>query len=227
MNMSCRLEALKRRYAPDIEADTADYVNQENTIDSINSSPLAKRQRTLDVNTLSTALNSAPSSSSATRYGGVFDAVDLSTNEINSYLRAETRALRRRKLVPKRALPPSNNAGTSSFGSSFERRRSPDKSASSDSDGEGLSAPLRVTSEASTSNEKTSTLEQKKEFSLVDVENIVRRLLAEQKMRLTHEFETVLQRKLQEQAEAFMRYTADAVQRNMDANKDRHLSYLS
>jgi hypothetical protein len=41
------------------------------------------------------------------------------------------------------------------------------------------------------------SLESRKEFSLLDVEKIVQRLLAEQKMRLTYEFQMVLQKKLE------------------------------
>lgn len=118
-------------------------------------------------------------------------------------MRAETKSLRRRKLIPRRTLPFDDRTGKPAF----ERRRSPTQNvhnSSSDSEGALLSSnsfsneALRI-GEPSSPKRHTTAMEtngDRKMFTSDEVEMLIQRLLHEQKGRLMYEFEGILQQKL-------------------------------
>ncbi|CAD6194733.1 unnamed protein product [Caenorhabditis auriculariae] len=148
----------------------------------------------------------------------------LSSSQLDAYLRSEIRCLRRRKILPKRSFQSAAEADTKLVDDPVERKEyrtpsSPTHSAS-DSDGEGTSNQTQT---------KKNLLYSKPQFSLKQVQIICERLLKEQEMRLRHEYETALNKKLNEQHEQYVQFASEqlAQQRVDSSHGDYAFSYLS
>ncbi|KAL3087014.1 hypothetical protein niasHT_018269 [Heterodera trifolii] len=177
----------------------------------------------------------------------------LSSTQLDSYLRAEIQALKRRRLIPRRQgtfpeegfpLSTTNvvvnaNKGTatavaassggivgtpvsSTSGNAFRKASSPSSSNSSDSEGEAMRT-------GNAEEEKRAMLEalyQKPQFSLRQVKLICERLLKEQEMRLRYEYETILNKKLEEQHDQYVQFAKEQLDTNL-ALKGDDIPYLS
>lgn len=152
----------------------------------------------------------------ASRPVGPFAAVNgakLSSEQLESYLRAEVSYLKRRKLIPRRRGDEAP--------SGYRAPGSPNQS--SDSDEDTSSSVLAGT--ASKPVNSHADLYDRAQFSLKQVQLICERLLKEQEMRLRYEYETVLNQRLEEQHEQYVRFTQDQIERRFDNSDD--ISYLS
>jgi hypothetical protein len=156
---------------------------------------------------------------------GTVAKCQLSGNQLESYLRAEVRYLKRRKLIPRRNF----DGATSGYagdgpGSSTNYRRGASSPSSchsgSDSDGE----PSGSRKEATQTSPGLSSLYDKPQFSLKQVKLICERLLKEQEVRLRYEYETVLNKKLEEKHEEYVQFAKEQLE-NRSSPAD--LSYLS
>nr|CAD2187753.1 unnamed protein product [Meloidogyne enterolobii] len=146
----------------------------------------------------------------------------LSSNQLDSYLRAEIQHLKRRKLIPRRANITTNSLELSSSTANFRKANSPTSSISgSDSDGE-------VHSIQDPEKQRAAMLEslyEKPHFSLRQVKLICERLLREQEVRLRYEYETILNKKLDEQHDQYVQFAKEQLEVN--ATKMGDISYLS
>ncbi|KAI6225935.1 hypothetical protein M3Y95_00749300 [Aphelenchoides besseyi] len=140
----------------------------------------------------------------------------LSSNQLEDYLRAEVRYLKRRRLIPRHTTDADNNDVQSS--TAYRRGgSSPASHSGSDSEGENQSA--------SNSNRKViSDLYDRPHFSMNQVKLICERLLKEQETRLRYEYETVLNRKLDEKHEQYVQFAKEQLD-NRPSSAD--FSYLS
>ncbi|KAE9554603.1 hypothetical protein FO519_002163 [Halicephalobus sp. NKZ332] len=141
----------------------------------------------------------------------------LSSSQLDSYLTAEIRYLKRRKLIPRRQLNDScSMAASSESGSNTGYRNIPGSPNSvhsgSDSDGE------------CTSNQNSNVnIYTKPNFNLQQVKMICERLLKQQEVQLRHEYETVLNKKLEEQHDQFVQFTNE----QRPSTRDEELSYVN
>jgi len=143
------------------------------------------------------AYNSSPFSSVGTR---------LTKEQLESYLRAEIRSLRRRRLLP------TNEEGA---GSRYRTPKSPNNS--SDSEGEqGQASELQ--------NAPRISDRDKPQFSFKQVHMICERLLKEQEDRIRDQYEGVLNVKLSEQYDQFVKFTQDQVYRQIETGPASYLS---
>ncbi|KAL3991068.1 hypothetical protein ACH3XW_34380 [Acanthocheilonema viteae] len=165
--------------------------------------------------------------------------LQLSSGQLESYLRAEVRYLKRRHLIPHRMLTSNvvnadngERTGATQYGSHFpcnlvsgngtnsehgyrEAPLSPNNNSGSESEGE-------------TNVQKTSVMKdlyEKPQFSLKQVMMICERLLKQQEVRLRYEYETVLNQRLEEQHEQYVQFAREQIQRQQDDGVE--LSYLS
>uniref|UniRef100_A0A7E4VXQ2 Akirin n=1 Tax=Panagrellus redivivus TaxID=6233 RepID=A0A7E4VXQ2_PANRE len=142
-------------------------------------------------------------------FASVSGKYQLSSSQLDSYLNAEIKYLKRRKLIPKR---PSANmscamAAAAAGGSSGYRRTpgSPNSMHSgSDSEGETSS---------SKDNNAMQLLYSAPSFSLNQVKLICERLLKQQEVQLRHEYETALNKKLEEQYDQYCQFATEQAQR--------------
>ncbi|KAH7723696.1 Protein E01A2.6 [Aphelenchoides avenae] len=222
--MTCGL-AVKRPH--DYEAFLDSGVEVKRTRTSAHCSPFRPQ--------LGTLAASLPQSSSPTTPRGYHNPDDdspfasvsgkcqLSSNQLESYLRAEIRYLKRRKLIPRRN-PDADGSGGGGAGSSNVYRRGASSPSSchsgSDSDGEASSGRKEATPSAS----DLGSLYDKPQFSLKQVKLICERLLKEQEVRLRYEYETLLNKKLEEKHEEYVQFAKEQLE-HRSAPAD--LSYLS
>ncbi|KAL7078834.1 hypothetical protein ACQ4LE_002715 [Meloidogyne hapla] len=146
----------------------------------------------------------------------------LSSNQLDSYLRAEIQHLKRRKLIPRRANTTTNSLELGSSTANFRKANSPTSSISgSDSDGEihGIQDPEKQRAAM------LESLYEKPHFSLRQVKLICERLLKEQEIRLRYEYETILNKKLDEQHDQYVQFAKEQLEVN--ATKMGDISYLS
>jgi len=152
----------------------------------------------------------------------------LSSAQLESYLLAEVKFLRRRKLIPRRR---EDNASDLSgrdhgVGPSTSYRATSPASNSGSSDSEGEFSRLHDSSPRSTRQmSPTSSLYEKPQFSLKQVQMICERLLKEQEVRLRFEYETALNQKLEEQHEQYVQFAKEQLDRQASTVSD--FSYLS
>jgi len=161
----------------------------------------------------------------------------LSSPQLQSYLKAEIRYLKRRKLIPRRALHSDAISSTTTQSDSssshhdhnaqprsYRSPGSPTNHSASDSDGESIGTPAMVNKPAVPSSSDMDITERAM-FSLRQVQMICERLLKEQELRLRYEYETVLNKRLEEQHEQYVQFAREQIQRRVDETTD--LSYLS
>lgn len=140
----------------------------------------------------------------------------LNSEQLDSYLRAEIRYLRRRKLIPQR----NSGAGGASGTATSVAYRAPSSPNSSDSDGESGNHL-----DKSISNETRDKLASgKPQFTFKQVQMICDRLLKEQEARLRTDYEAILNTKLSEQYETFVKFTQDQIHRHIDHGTASYLS---
>uniref|UniRef100_A0A183CAD0 Akirin n=1 Tax=Globodera pallida TaxID=36090 RepID=A0A183CAD0_GLOPA len=156
----------------------------------------------------------------------------LSSTQLDTYLRAEIQALKRRRLIPRRqAIFPdgdgyNNGAITSTPVSSTSAFR---KASSPSSSNSGSDSETETMKTGNAEEEKRAMLEalyQKPQFSLRQVKLICERLLKEQEMRLRYEYETILNKKLEEQHEQYVQFAKEQLDTNA-AMKGDDIPYLS
>lgn len=152
----------------------------------------------------------------------------LSSAQLESYLRAEVKFLRRRKLIPRRREDAGAGPSIEDAPSTSYRAMSPaSHSGSSDSEGE-LSAGNDRTPRAARQMSPTTALYDKPQFSLKQVQLICERLLKEQEVRLRYEYETVLSKKLEEQHEQYVQFAQEQFQEKfVHPTRDCDFSYVS
>ncbi|KAI6207764.1 ATP-binding domain-containing protein 4 [Aphelenchoides besseyi] len=150
-------------------------------------------------NGFSNARNAAEDSPFAVATG----RCQLSSNQLEDYLRAEVRYLKRRRLIPRHTT----DAEKSEVQSTAYRRggSSPASHSGSDSEGENHSA-------ANSNRKMISDLYERPHFSMNQVKLICERLLKEQETRLRYEYETVLNRKLDEQYEQYVQFAKEQLE---------------
>lgn len=255
--MACGL-ALKRPYEYD------DYLAGEGAVDS-------KRARTTHAHCspfraqIGTIAASLPATSGTTAllqlrdakereeydtspFASIAGRTQLSPEQLESYLRAEIRYLKRRRLIPnrrhigdegssaisanekesaqKRSTLSGNVTVTQSTGAAYRAApNSPTANSGSDSEGEGS-----ATTANSISGQKTATtlnIYEKPQFSLKQVQMICERLLKQQEVRLRYEYETVLNKRLEEQHEQYVQFAREQIERQHQGTAAEDLSYLS
>uniref|UniRef100_A0A914WMX0 Akirin n=2 Tax=Plectus sambesii TaxID=2011161 RepID=A0A914WMX0_9BILA len=163
-------------------------------------------------NSLSPQRNTGDSKQPAGPFSSVTGA-KLSSEQLETYLRAEVSYLKRRKLIPRRRGDQPS--------SGYRAPGSPNQSSDSDEDN-GSSV---LTNTASKPVNAHADLYDRAQFSLKQVQLICERLLKEQEMRLRYEYETVLNQRLEEQHDQYVRFTQDQIERRFDNSDD--ISYLS
>ncbi|VDM99065.1 unnamed protein product [Thelazia callipaeda] len=185
--------------------------------------------------------NDVDNSSSLAHVGS---KLQLSPGQLDSYLRAEIRYLKRRHLIPRRVGPDDD-------GSSIHNEERPLKlfrthitcdssSSSKDSDRNYREAPSSPNNNSGSESEgevniqKTSQMKDLyekphfslKQFSFIQVKMICERLLKQQEIRLRYEYETVLNQRLEEQHEQYVQFAREQLERQHQDN-GAELSYLS
>lgn len=183
-----------------------------------------------------TSVMATPNSSGAKRssvespFAEVAGRCQLSTNQLDSYLRAEIQYLKRRKLIPRRPLVDATTSRElENSTANFRKAQSP-VSSNSGSDSEGENTPTRPSgSDVNVDNKKEVILQslyEKPQFSLRQVKLICERLLKEQEMRLRYEYETILNKKLEEQHDQYVQFAKEQLDANA-AQMGNEISYLS
>jgi|UniRef100_A0AC35GR67 hypothetical protein len=180
--------------------------------------------------TLAASLNSLPHSSTLnllreterendnSPFASIAGKYQLSSSQLDSYLTAEIRSLKRRKLIPRRQFADScAMAAASESGSNYRKAPGSPTSSHSGSDSE---------SESATGNTQASSMQNiynKPQFNFNQVKLICERLLKQQEVQLRHEYETVLNKKLEEQHEQYVQFAKE--QNPSPLNSD--FSYLN
>jgi len=157
----------------------------------------------------------------------------LSSAQLESYLKAEVQYLRRRRLIPRKggASHGGNLSNSTSGADAASSYRSAAKSPSSchsgsDSDGETCSSITKKDQPACSSDFDSANLYDRPQFSLNQVKLICERLLGEQALRLRYEYETALNKKLEEQHEQYVQFTREMIKEQSNAGSGE-CSYLS
>lgn len=168
-------------------------------------------------------------------FAQVGNCSQLSSGQLESYLRAEVRYLKRRQLIPHRLVtmniknegdeegsgtkkcPTSSVSAADSEHSYREAPSSPNGNSGSESEGEIMNA--KKVSPA-------QDLYEKPQFSLKQVRMICERLLKQQEVRLRYEYETVLNQRLEEQHEQYVQFAREQIERQHH-DDGTELSYLS
>lgn len=178
-------------------------------------------------------------------FSSIAGRTQLSSEQLKSYLRAEVRYLKRRRLIPhrkqsqdsgsdlgngeegplqKRTAVPDVMTMSSAVASYRAAPSSPTTNSGSDSEGEGSTHPS-----SATNGQKALTqtnLYDKPQFSLKQVQMICERLLKQQEVRLRYEYETVLNQRLEEQHEQYVQFAREHIDRQHQESA-AELSYLS
>lgn len=253
--MACGL-ALKRPYDYDgfMSPDDTSDIKRRRT--NTRCSPFRPFLGTLAASLPNASSSPAPSkacsanegiSKNESPFATVANHIQLSPGQLESYLKAEVRYLKRRRLLPKRLFvecssgervdPEQRNLepkSDSSFlhrdfklnGSSTNNYRtaphSPTGNSGSDSDGE-------TTASSGLQNRRSGTelsIFDKPQFSLKQVQLICERLLKQQEIRIRFEYEGTLNKLLQEQHDQFVQFTREQEkQRSSDVSEE--FSYYS
>uniref|UniRef100_A0A0N5AX16 Akirin n=1 Tax=Syphacia muris TaxID=451379 RepID=A0A0N5AX16_9BILA len=161
----------------------------------------------------------------------------LSPAQLESYLRAEIRYLKRRNLLPKHKELSATTSGQSVLANgamsasmlpqdpsiSKQSYRAPPKSPNANSGSESESENSPTTSKEQIGS--VASVYEKPQFSLKQVQMICERLLKQQEVRLRYEYETVLNQRLDEQHEQYVQFAKEQLERQSSDSTD--LSYLS
>uniref|UniRef100_A0A915DCL6 Akirin n=1 Tax=Ditylenchus dipsaci TaxID=166011 RepID=A0A915DCL6_9BILA len=132
----------------------------------------------------------------------------LSGSQLESYLRAEVQYLKRRKLIPTSSQSPELSSGSSSV-AAYRGASSSTSHSDVDSDGEHTDEMKQKAGLDLPSN--NDSLFEKPQFSLKQVKLICERLLKEQEIRLQAEYETALNKKLEEQHEQYVQFAKEQI----------------
>uniref|UniRef100_A0A915PMV7 Akirin n=1 Tax=Setaria digitata TaxID=48799 RepID=A0A915PMV7_9BILA len=174
-------------------------------------------------------------------FAQVGNNLQLSSGQLESYLRAEVRYLKRRHLIPHRTLTSSVVNANDGDESGAAKRYGPHFSCNLSSGNGGNSqhgyreAPLSPNNNSGSESEgeaniqKTSAMKdlyEKPQFSLKQVMMICERLLKQQEVRLRYEYETVLNQRLEEQHEQYVQFAREQIERQHQ-DDGVELSYLS
>ncbi|CAD5210362.1 unnamed protein product [Bursaphelenchus xylophilus] len=181
-------------------------------------SPFRPQLGTLAANLPQTSGPVEETDNSASPFSSVRSSSHLSSNQLEDYLRTEIRYLKRRKLIPRRA---GEGPSTGPSPQDYRRGASSPSSSHSGSDSEGEQSAS--TRSPCSSVDIKKELYEKPAFSLNQVKLICDRLLKEQEMRLRHEYETVLNRKLDEKHQEYVQFAKEQLERHSPVD----LSYLS
>ncbi|KAH7676032.1 Protein E01A2.6 [Aphelenchoides avenae] len=147
----------------------------------------------------------------------------LTGNQLESYLRAEVRYLKRRKLIPRRnAVTDGTGGGDAASSTGYRRGSSSSSSFHSGSESDGETSSGRK--QANPSAADLGSLYDKPQFSLKQVKLICERLLKEQEVRLRFEYETLLNKKLEEKHEEYVQFAKEQFERR---STPADLSYMS
>jgi len=178
--------------------------------------------------TLATSLSTTQQfnkNNKTSEHGALFDQISnkcqLSSNQLDTYLRAEVQYLKRRKLIPRRNIGIGQTQNENKTGETYASGASSPSTNGSDSDNDTT---------MSTSNYETNNaslienLYEKPHFSLRQVKLIFERLLKEQEQRLRYEYETLLNKKLEEKHEQFIQFAKEHLEKH---STDRECSYYS
>ncbi|KAI1702821.1 akirin [Ditylenchus destructor] len=234
--MACGL-AVKRPHEYDYET----YLSLESAVESKRSRPSNQPNcspfRT-QLGTLATSLMQSSASTSKeneeehTGPLGVVKTTQLSGTQLEAYLTAEVQYLKRRKLIPSKAGHQSQSGGESSHGkmvteSSTKRYRQGAVSPSSCHSGSDSDSETGSTLDNRTSHQgklmSMKALYEKPQFSLKQVKLICDRLLKEQEIRLRYEYETALNKKLEEQHDSYVQFAKEQID-NRHSNEYFYLS---
>lgn len=156
----------------------------------------------------------------------------LSSTQLEAYLRAEIQYLKRRKLIPQHrnsSQAQSSNSGAddgSAEPASSISYRSGAVSPSSCHSGSDSDSETGCTTEhqKSTQPMDIASLYEKPQFSLKQVKLICERLLKEQEIRLRYEYETALNKKLEEQHESYVQFAKEQIDCRSSNNDFFYLS---
>ncbi|KAI6182514.1 hypothetical protein M3Y97_00388300 [Aphelenchoides bicaudatus] len=165
-------------------------------------------------NGFANARNSEPESP----FSVVAGRCQLSNNQLEKYLQAEVRYLKRRRLIPRRNSDNQEQTANSSTNTTAYRC--------------GGSSPVSSVSGSDSESEQHSPMKRKfinqlyerPQFSMNQVKLICERLLKEQETRLRYEYETVLNRKLEEKHEEYVQFAREHLEARPTA---ADYSYLS
>jgi len=156
----------------------------------------------------------------------------LSSTQLEAYLRAEIQYLKRRKLIPQHrnsSQAQSSNSGADNGDAepaSSISYRSGAVSPSSCHSGSDSDSETGCTTEhqKSTQPMDIASLYEKPQFSLKQVKLICERLLKEQEIRLRYEYETALNKKLEEQHESYVQFAKEQIDCRSSNNDFFYLS---
>ncbi|KAI1701924.1 akirin-1 [Ditylenchus destructor] len=235
--MACGL-AVKRPHEYDYET----YLSPESAVETKRSrpsnqphcSPFRPQLGTLAASLMQSSASASKENEEVLNTGplGFVKTTQLSGTQLEAYLTAEVQYLKRRKLIPSRAGHQSQSGGESSHDklvteSSTSYRQgavSPSSCHSgSDSDSETGSA-LDNRSSPQGKLMSMEALYEKPQFSLKQVKLICDRLLKEQEIRLRYEYETALNKKLEEQHESYVQFAKEQIDNRHSNNECFYLS---
>ncbi|CAJ0578399.1 unnamed protein product, partial [Mesorhabditis spiculigera] len=214
--------------------------------------PEAKRARTSPLScspfrpqmgTLAASLPSSSSAQTSLEDRGIFGSAAARCNvnraQVDAFIKAEIRSLRRRKLIPKRCLVDGNeyaeyeksvhdadHNSTSATRPANKYRVPGSPQSASDSEGESGPSSARRRVLATLPNEVKSPafdLNTKPMYSLNQVILMCERLLKEQELRVRFEYQQILEKKLQEQQDQLSQFAAEVNR----PSEDYSCSYLS
>jgi hypothetical protein len=152
-------------------------------------------------------------------FASIAGKCQLSSSQLDSYLTAEIRYLKRRKLIPRRQLADScAMAAASENGGNYRGTPGSPNSSHSSSDSES-----ECTAGGNSQASNMQNVYNKPHFNFNQVKLICERLLKQQEVQLRHEYETVLNKKLEEQHEQYVQFAAE--QNPAPSNSD--FSYLN
>jgi hypothetical protein len=199
--------------------------------DTLADEPSLKRSRTAaHCSPFRASFGTMAASLPASAANSPFNAIhtNLTSGQLESYLQAEVRYLRRRRLLPRRRCEPSYRSPASpNHSSDSEGENQPKKSAKIQPEHDQVEACSSTSSVlAAEIKDKDDDICETPQFTLNQVRLICERLLQEQEARLRTEYEAALAQKLTDQYDTFCKYTQDQIRRQISTTND-NLSYLS
>ncbi|KAI1704659.1 akirin-1 [Ditylenchus destructor] len=220
--MACGL-AVKRPHEYDYET----YLSPESAVETKRSrssnqphcSPFRPQLGTLAASLMqSSASSSKDNEEEHTGPLGFVKTTQLSGTQLEAYLTAEVQYLKRRKLIPNKAGHQNQSGGESSHsemvtGTSTSGYRQGAISPSSCHSGSDSDSEIALDNRPSPKGKlmDMDALYEKPQFSLKQVKLICERLLKEQEIRLRYEYETALNKKLEEQHESYVQFAKEQI----------------
>lgn len=178
----------------------------------------------------------------ASPFASIAGRTQLSSAQLESYLRAEIRYLKRRNLLPRRKQDSGSSdakilgsgemgnldtahSSEASVAASKQTYRAPPKSPTTNSGSESEGENSSVSTSKDQKGSAFLSVYEKPQFSLRQVQMICERLLKQQEVRLRYEYETVLNQRLDEQHDQYVQFAREQMERQR--NDHAELSYLS